>query len=39
MRLRVTGYYQGEYSYIMTREELIMNYEEYEVNKQKHAIS
>ena len=33
MRLRVTGYYQGEHLYSMTREGLIMNYKEYGVNK------
>ena len=33
MRLCVTGYYQGEHLYSMTREELIMNYKEYGVNK------
>ena len=31
MRLRVTGFYQGEYLYSMTREGLIMNYKEYKV--------
>ena len=38
-RLHITGYYQGEYLYTMMREELIMYYKEYGVNKQKHAIS
>ena len=35
MRLRVTGYYQGEYLYSLSSERLIMNYKEYNVNKQK----
>ena len=39
MRLCVTGYHQGKYLYSMTREGLIMNYKEYGVSKQKHAIS
>ena len=39
MRLHITGYNEGECLYSMTREELIMNYKEYGVNKQKHAIS
>ena len=33
MRLRVTGYYQGEYLHSMSTEGLIMNYKEYGVNK------
>ena len=39
MRLRGTRFYQGEYSYSMTREGLIMNYKQYEASKQKQAIS
>ena len=39
MRLYVTGYLQGKYLCSMTREGLIMNYKEYGVSKQKHAIS
>ena len=39
MRLHITGYYEGECLYSMTREEFIMNYKECGVNKQKHAIS
>ena len=39
MRLRVTGYYQGKYLYLMSREGLIMNYKEYRVNKQKSIVS
>ena len=39
MRLHITGYYEDECLYSMTREEFIMNYKEYRVNKQKHAIS
>ena len=35
MRLRVTGYYQGEYLYSLSNEGPIMNYKEYSVNKQK----
>ena len=35
MRLRVTGYHQGEYLYSLSKEGLIMNYKEYGVNKQK----
>ena len=29
MRLRVTGYFQGEYMYMLGKEGLIMNYKEY----------
>ena len=35
MRLRVTGYFQGEYMYMLGKDGLIMNYKEYGVNKQK----
>ena len=37
VRLCVSGYSQGEYLY--SREGLVINYKEYGVNKQKHAIS
>ena len=39
MRLHVTGHYQGKYLYSVTREGLSMNYKEYGVNQQKHAIN
>ena len=35
MRLYVTGYFQGEYMYMLGKDRLIMNYKEYSVNKQK----
>ena len=35
MRLRVTGYFQGEYMYMLSKDGLIMNYKEYSVDKQK----
>ena len=35
MRLRVIGYFQGEYMYMLGKDGLIMNYKEYDVNKQK----
>ena len=35
MRLRITGYFQGEYMYMLSKDGLIMNYKEYGVNKQK----
>ena len=35
MRLRMTGYFQGEYMYMLGKDGLIMNYKEYGVNKQK----
>ena len=35
MRLRVTGYFQGEYTYMVDKDGLIMNYKEFGVNKQK----
>ena len=38
MRLCVTGFYQGEYMYMLGKEGFIMNYKEYGVNKQCHAI-
>ena len=37
MRLRVTGYFQGEYMYMLGKEGLFMNCKEYGVNKQKSA--
>ena len=39
MRLRVSGFYQGEYLYSLSNNGLIMNYKEYGVKKQKSAIS
>ena len=38
MRLRVTGYYHGEYLYSLSNEEL-MNYKEYWINKQKSIVA
>ena len=38
-RLRVTGHYQGEYLYPLSKEGLIMNYKEYSVNKPKSAAA
>ena len=35
MRLRVTGYCQGEYLCSLSNEGLIMNYKDYEVKQQK----
>ena len=35
MRLRVTGYCQGEHLYSLSNEGIIMNYKEYGVNKSK----
>ena len=35
MRLFVTGYFQGEYMYMLGKNELIMKHKEYGVNKQK----
>ena len=35
MRLRVIGYFQGEYMYMLGKDGLIINYKEYDVNKQK----
>ena len=31
MRLYVTGYYQGEYMYMLTKEGLVMNHEKYSI--------
>ena len=39
IRQHVTGYYQGEFLYLMSREGLIMNYKKYGVNKQKNVVS
>ena len=39
MRLRVTGYYQEEYLYSLSKEGLIKNYKDYSINKQKNIIS
>ena len=39
MRLRITGYFQGEYIYMLNKDGLIMNYKEYSVNKQKHVTT
>ena len=35
MRLRVTGYFQGEYMYMLSKDGLIINDKEYVENKQK----
>ena len=35
MRLRVTGYFQGEYMYMLGKDGLIINYKEFGMNKQK----
>ena len=35
MRVRITGYFQSEYMYMLGKEGLIMNYKEYGVSKQK----
>ena len=35
MRLCIMGYFQGEYTYILGKDGLIMNYKEYGVNRQK----
>ena len=37
MRLRITGYFQGEYNYMINSNGLIMNYKEYGVSKIKTA--
>ena len=39
MRLRVTGYFQGEYMYMLGKDGPIMNCKEYGVNKQKLATA
>ena len=33
MRLHITGYYQGEYMYMLTKDGLIMNHKEYSIAK------
>ena len=33
MRVYVTGYYQGEYMYMLTKEGLVMNHKEYSIAK------
>ena len=33
MRLYVTGYYQGEYMYMLTKDSLVMNHKEYSIAK------
>ena len=33
MRLRVTGYYQGEYMYMLGNNDIIMNYMEHDVKR------
>ena len=35
MRLHVTGYFHGEYMYMLSKDGFIMNYKEYIVNQQK----
>ena len=35
MRPHITGYYQGEYMYILDKNGLIMSYKEYTVQKTK----
>ena len=39
MRLYVTGYYQGEYMYMLTKDGLIMSHKEYSVAKIKHRVN
>ena len=39
LRLHITGYFQGEYMYMLGKDGLIMNYKEYSVNKQKLVIA
>ena len=38
MRLSITGYYQGEYMYMLTKDGLIMNHKEYSIAKIKNKI-
>ena len=38
MRLYVTGYYQGEYMYMLTKDGLIMSHKEYSIAKIKHKL-
>ena len=35
VRLHITGYFQGEYMYMLSKDGFIMNYKEYGMNKQK----
>ena len=35
-RLYITGYYQSEYMYMLTKDRLIMNHKEYSIAKIKH---
>ena len=35
----MTGYYQGEYMYMLTRDGLIMSHKEYSIAKLKHKVS
>ena len=39
MRLYVTGNYQGEYMYMLTKDGLIMPHKEYSVAKIKHEVN
>ena len=39
MRLYVTGYYQMEYMYMLTKDGLIMSHKEYSVAKIKHKVN
>ena len=39
LRLFVTGYYQGEYMYMLTRDGLIMSHKEYSIAKIKHKVN
>ena len=39
MKLRVTGYYQGEYLYTLSRSGLLMSYKEYGISKNKDILS
>ena len=39
MRLYVTGYYQGEYMYMLMKDGLIMSHKEYSVAKIKHRVN
>ena len=39
LRLFVTGYYQGEYMYMLTRDGLLMTHKEYSIAKIKHKVN
>ena len=39
MRLYITGYYQGEYMYMLTKDGLITSHKEYSVAKIKHRVN